>query len=58
MGNSAINLDGWTTTDLLAEVLRRSAGDGRALLLLEESIIRARLAENDRIASGAGLPLA
>jgi len=42
------NLNTWTTTDLLEEVVRRSASDGPALHLLETVIIRARLAESDR----------
>jgi hypothetical protein len=42
------DLSGWSTEELLEEVLKRSAADGPALRLLEAAIIRARLAESDR----------
>jgi hypothetical protein len=42
------NLSGWTSEDLLDEVVRRSAADGAALRLVEATVIRARLAEIDR----------
>ena len=38
----------WTTDELLAEVLKRSAGDRPALQLLQLTTIRALLAEGDR----------
>ena len=42
------DLGGWTTSELLAEVFRRSAGDRPALQLLQLTTIRALLAEGDR----------
>ncbi len=42
------DLDGWASGDLLAEVLRRSAGDRPALQLLQAMTIRALLADSDR----------
>ena len=47
------NLSRWTTSDLLDEVVRRSATDGPALQLLEMVIIRARLADRDRKFGGS-----
>ncbi len=50
----ANGLTGWTTDDLVSEVLKRSAEDRPALQLLQGSIIRALLAEGDRkVAGGA-----
>ena len=42
------DIGGWTTDELLVEVLERSAGDRPALWLLQGTIIRALLAEGDR----------
>ena len=42
------DLGGWTTDELLAEVLERSAADRPALRLLQGMILRALLAEGDR----------
>ena len=42
------NLDRWTTDELLAEVLSRSAADRPALELLHKTIIGALLTESDR----------
>jgi hypothetical protein len=50
-GNLMDDIGGWTTDELLAEVLRRSAGDRPALQSLQLTTIRALLAEGDRKAS-------
>jgi hypothetical protein len=44
----AKDLGGWTTDELLAEVLERSAGDRPAFQLLQATIIRALLTDSDR----------
>ena len=48
METLAKDLGGWTTDELLAEVVERSAGDRPALQLLQATMIRALLAEGDR----------
>jgi len=42
------NLDGWTSDELLAEVLERRAGAAPALRLMQGVILRARLTAHDR----------
>lgn len=42
------NLSRWTTEELLAEVVRRTAADAPGLQRLETIVLRARLAESDR----------
>ena len=42
------DLGGWTSDELLTEVLERSAADRPALRLLQGMILRALLAEGDR----------
>ena len=46
----------WTTDELMAEVLKRSAGDRRALDALSATILRALLAECDRTFPGDSRP--
>ena len=41
-------LDDWTTDELLTEVLRRKAQDGRALREIHDLTLRARLGVHDR----------
>ena len=48
MQSMTANMNGWTTEELLDEVIRRSASDGPALQRLETIVIRARLAEGNR----------
>jgi hypothetical protein len=49
-------LSRWTTKELVGEVVRRTATDGPALRLVEGMIIRARLAESDRMFGQFELP--
>jgi hypothetical protein len=42
------NLSRWTTTELVGEVMRRTASDAPGLDALQTVVIRARLAEGDR----------
>ena len=42
------NLNGWSTEQLMGEVVRRTAADGPALRLVDGVIMRARLAQSDR----------
>jgi hypothetical protein len=55
MRNLASDLNGWTTDELLVEVLRRSAADRPALQLLQIKMIRALLAEGDLRSSARAL---
>lgn len=48
----ANDLSGWTTEDLVSEVLKRSAEDRPALRLLQGNILRALLADSDRKVAG------
>jgi len=48
----ASDLTGWTTADLVSEVLKRSAEDRPALRLLQGRVIRALLAETDHKVAG------
>jgi len=41
-------LDAWTTDQLLIEVLRRNALDARALRLMHDRTLRARLSARDQ----------
>jgi len=51
------NLNRWSSSELLDEVIRRSASDGPALHLLQTTVIRARLAEGDRRFGGGTQPV-
>jgi len=42
------HLEGWTTDELLVEVLKRSAGSRRALDFVQATTLRALLQECDR----------
>ena len=42
------NLDGWTSHELLAEALARTAGDAPALRLMQDVVLEARLTAHDR----------
>src|SRR5881397_4021710 len=50
------SLNGWSTEQLVGEVVRRSAADGQALRSVEGAIIRARLAESDSRFAGSSAP--
>ena len=42
------NLDGWTSDELFAEALARTAGDVPALRLMQDVVLEARLTAHDR----------
>ena len=44
----ANNLDGWTSDELFAEALARTAGDVPALRLMQDVVLGARLTAHDR----------
>jgi hypothetical protein len=48
MDTRTVNLDGWATDELFAEVLIRSVGDRSALDLFHVGIIRALLDDCDQ----------
>ena len=52
------NMDGWTSGELLAEVLKRNAADMPALRRLDAMVLHARLAESDRQLPMSASPVA
>jgi len=44
----AVRLDGWTTDQLLTEVIKRTAGDATAVRLIHGTVLRAWLTARDR----------
>lgn len=51
MNTLTYSMKRWTTDDIISELVRRIATDGPALRFVDKLILRARLADGDRLAA-------